>query len=175
MGVCVPNVRSVSFFVWPGGVTQINTYINKYTHIQVKLGISSTGCSPHVDFEKACLDMVQESVCTKCQVCIVFRVARRRNTDTHAHRHTSIQVKIRISPTVCSPPVDFDKAIEDYMRKIHVTRQFFQASGPRDIFFKKKTSFQIWSRGCVYTKFQVFIEFRLDRRLRTDTPTHKPT
>ena len=98
MGVCVPNFRSVSFFVWPGGVTQINTYINKYTHIQVKLGISSTGCSPHVDFEKACLDMVQESVCTKCQVCIVFRVAKRRNTDTHAHRHTSIQVKIRISP-----------------------------------------------------------------------------
>ena len=24
----------------------------KYTHIQVKLGISSTGCSPHVDFDK---------------------------------------------------------------------------------------------------------------------------
>ena len=31
MGVCVPNFRSVSFFAWPGGVTQINTYTN--THI----------------------------------------------------------------------------------------------------------------------------------------------
>ena len=29
------------------GVAQINTY----TNIQVKLGISSTGCSPHVDFD----------------------------------------------------------------------------------------------------------------------------
>ena len=47
MGVCVPNFRSASFFVWPGDVTQINTY----TNIQVKLGISSTGCSPHVDFD----------------------------------------------------------------------------------------------------------------------------
>ena len=31
MGVCVPNFRSVSFFVWPGGVTQIHTYTNNYT------------------------------------------------------------------------------------------------------------------------------------------------
>ena len=49
MGVCVPNFRSVSFFVWPGGVKQINEQI--YTHIQVSLGISSTGCSPHGDFD----------------------------------------------------------------------------------------------------------------------------
>ena len=48
MGECVPNFRSVSFFIWPGGMTQRN----KYTHIQVKLRVSSVGCSPHVDFEK---------------------------------------------------------------------------------------------------------------------------
>ena len=51
MGVCVPNFRSVTFFVWPGDVTHINTKINKYTHIQVKLEISPTGCSLHVDFD----------------------------------------------------------------------------------------------------------------------------
>ena len=28
MRVCVPNIRSVSFFVWPGDVTEINTYTN---------------------------------------------------------------------------------------------------------------------------------------------------
>ena len=51
MGVCVPNFRSVSFFVWPGGVTQIkNSYTN--TYIQVKIVISATSCSPHVDFDK---------------------------------------------------------------------------------------------------------------------------
>ena len=38
-GVCAPNFRSVSFFVWPGGATHINTY----THILVKKGVSSTG------------------------------------------------------------------------------------------------------------------------------------
>ena len=48
MGVYyVPNFRSVSFFVWSGDVTQIHTQ----TNMQVKLGISSTGCSPHVDFD----------------------------------------------------------------------------------------------------------------------------
>ena len=47
MGVCVPNFRSVSFFVWPGDVTNINAY----TNIRVNLRISSTGCSPHVDFD----------------------------------------------------------------------------------------------------------------------------
>ena len=31
MRVCVPNFRSVSFFVWPAGVTQINTKIHTYT------------------------------------------------------------------------------------------------------------------------------------------------
>ena len=36
MGVCVPNFRSVSFFVWPGGVTQLHTHM----YIQVNLGIS---------------------------------------------------------------------------------------------------------------------------------------
>ena len=48
MRVCVQNIRSVLFFVWPWDVAQINTY----TNIQVKLGISSTGCSVHVDFDK---------------------------------------------------------------------------------------------------------------------------
>ena len=47
MGVCVPNFRSVSFFVWPGDMTHINTY----TNIRVNLRISSTGCSPHADFD----------------------------------------------------------------------------------------------------------------------------
>ena len=42
----MPIFRPVSFFVWPGGVTQIN----KYTHIQVNLEISSTGCTPNVGF-----------------------------------------------------------------------------------------------------------------------------
>ena len=36
MGVRVPKFRSVSFFVWQGDVTQLNTY----TNIQVKLGMS---------------------------------------------------------------------------------------------------------------------------------------
>ena len=32
MGVCVPNFRSVSFFVWPGDVTHINKQIHKHTY-----------------------------------------------------------------------------------------------------------------------------------------------
>ena len=32
MGVCVPNLWSVSFFVWPGDVTQTKNYINWYIH-----------------------------------------------------------------------------------------------------------------------------------------------
>ena len=47
----MPNFRSVSFFVWPGDVTHINT------QIKVNLGISSTGCSPHVDFD-CCLKKI---------------------------------------------------------------------------------------------------------------------
>ena len=31
MGVYLPNFRSVSFFVWPGGVTQINKQIHIYS------------------------------------------------------------------------------------------------------------------------------------------------
>ena len=50
--VCVPNFRSVSFVVWPGGVTHKYTHKYIHTHIQVKIGISSAGRSPCVDFEK---------------------------------------------------------------------------------------------------------------------------
>ena len=52
--------RSVSFLARPGGVTQIN----KYTHIQLKFGISSTSYWPRVDFDY--------SVCSMC--CRVYDV-----------------------------------------------------------------------------------------------------
>ena len=35
MGVYVANFRSVSLIVWPGDVTQTNTYINKYIHTHI--------------------------------------------------------------------------------------------------------------------------------------------
>ena len=34
-GSNVPNFRSVSFFVWPGDVTQINKYIHKHTNTHI--------------------------------------------------------------------------------------------------------------------------------------------
>ena len=39
------------FFGWPGGVTQINKYTDRYTHVQVKIEISSIGCSPPMGFK----------------------------------------------------------------------------------------------------------------------------
>ena len=64
MGVCVPNFRSVSFFVRPGDVTHINTHLHTYTNIRVNLRISSTGCSPQVDFDKY-INKAIEEVCGK--------------------------------------------------------------------------------------------------------------
>ena len=44
-------------------ITYIHIHINKNTHIQVNFGISSTGCSPHVDFDikltNACVTGIQ--------------------------------------------------------------------------------------------------------------------
>ena len=57
----MPKFRSVRFFVRPGGVTQIYIKIHTYTHIQVKLGISTTGCSPYVDFDYRILYFVINS------------------------------------------------------------------------------------------------------------------
>ena len=37
MAVCVPNFRSVSFFVWPGCVTQINKQIHTYPRPAARL------------------------------------------------------------------------------------------------------------------------------------------
>ena len=59
------------------------------------------------------LDLVQGSVCTKFQVCIVFRLARRHDTNEQLHPYIHIQVKIGISSTGCSPHVDFDKTEEE--------------------------------------------------------------
>ena len=38
-----------------------NKYINKYIHIQVNLRISSTGYSPHVDFDEAIEEICEKS------------------------------------------------------------------------------------------------------------------
>ena len=50
------------------------------------------------------------------------------------------------------------------MRNIHVTRQFFEASGPHGQFFEKtKTPFLDMVYGSTCTKFQICIVFRLAR------------
>ena len=63
------------------------------------------------------------------------------------------------------------------MRKIHVTRQFFEASGRHwDFSEKTKNSFLDKVNGSVCAKFQVCIVFRLARsrdiNKQTNTYTH---
>ena len=51
------------------------------------------------------------------------------------------------------------------MRKIYVTRQFFEASGPQDNFFEKtKNPFLDMVLGSECTKFQVCIFFRCGQK-----------
>ena len=61
-----------------------------------------------------------------------------------------------------------------YMRKIHVTRQFFEASGCHGDFFEKtkKKPFLDKVNGSMSAEFQVYIVFRLAGRrdtIHTDT------
>ena len=59
------------------------------------------------------------------------------------------------------------------MRKIHVTRQFFEASGgPGNLIEKTKNPFLDNANGSMYAKFQVCIVFRLSRRRDTITQLH---
>ena len=60
---------------------------------------------------------------------------------------------------------------------MHVTRQFFEASGPQGHFFEKtkKKRFLDKVDGSIYTKFQVCIVFRLARRSDRNTPIHTHT
>ena len=59
------------------------------------------------------------------------------------------------------------------LRKIHVTRQFFEASGPPGNFFEKtKNQFLYKVQGRICTKFQVCIVFRLATRRDTNTYSH---
>ena len=61
-----------------------------------------------------------------------------------------------------------------YMRKIHVTRDFLEASGPQGHFFEKtKITFLDMVLERVCTKFQVCIVFCLARRSRTKPQTNK--
>ena len=58
------------------------------------------------------LDKINGSMSTKFQVCIVFRLARRRDTNKYMHKYTTIQVKLGISSTGSSPHVDFNYTIK---------------------------------------------------------------
>ena len=57
------------------------------------------------------------------------------------------------------------------MRKIHVTRHFFEANGPQGLFLKN--AFLDNVNGSMCAKFQVCIVFRLARK--RDTNVHKQT
>ena len=60
------------------------------------------------------------------------------------------------------------------MRKIHVTRQFFEASGRHgDLIEKTRNSFLDKVKGSMCAKFQVCIVFRLARRRDTHSQIHK--
>ena len=62
------------------------------------------------------------------------------------------------------------------MRKIHITRQFFEATGPQGHFFEKtKTRFQVWSSGVCVPNFRSVSFFVVPKRRRTDRQNHKPT
>ena len=62
------------------------------------------------------------------------------------------------------------------MWKIHVTRQFFEASGRHgDLVEKTKNSFLDKVNGSMRAKFQVCIIFRLARRRDTHTQIHTHT
>ena len=60
------------------------------------------------------------------------------------------------------------------MRKIHVTREFFEASGRHGDFFEKtkKNPFLDKVYGSMFAKFQVCIVFRLTRRRDTNKYTN---
>ena len=55
---------------------------------------------------KMLLDVVWGNVCTEFQVCIFFRLVRRRDTNKWRNTYTHLKVKIGISPTGCSLHVD---------------------------------------------------------------------
>ena len=60
------------------------------------------------------------------------------------------------------------------MRKIHVTRQFFEAKGRHgDLIEKTKNSFLDKVYGSMFANFQVYIVFRLVRRCDTHKYIHK--
>ena len=60
------------------------------------------------------------------------------------------------------------------MRKIHVTRQFFEASSCHGDFIEKtKNLFLDKVNGSMCAKYQVCIVFRLARRGDTNTQIHK--
>ena len=76
----------------------------------------------HIDFfektKNPFLDKIYGSMCTKFQVLIVSRLARRRDTNKYINAYTHIQVKLGISKTGCSPHVDFDISHIDFNFRI---------------------------------------------------------
>ena len=60
------------------------------------------------------------------------------------------------------------------MRKIHVTRQFFEASGRQEDFFEKTKNLCFDKvNGSMCAKFQIRIVFRFARRRETNTHIYK--
>ena len=62
--------------------------------------------------KKTFFDMVNGSVCTKFKVCIVFRLARRRDTKKYIHTQTHTYTsEFKNILGGCSPHVDFEVGV----------------------------------------------------------------
>ena len=52
---CLPNARSLQFFVWSGGDTQTNKHLTDKYIYSIKIGISPIGCAPQGDLKTLAL------------------------------------------------------------------------------------------------------------------------
>ena len=81
------------------------------------------------------LDKVYWNMCTNCQVCIFFRLVRRRDTNEYINTYTHIQVKVGISLTGCLPHVDFNEQWAGIHKSEHLETAWAQAQNPKITYF----------------------------------------
>ena len=89
MGGCVPNYRSASF---PFGQEVPYRQIERPKHLQVKIRISSTGCSPHADFENIFSYALVRNEYSKFQFFSVFGLVSGWDPHKNLNRQTNSRI-----------------------------------------------------------------------------------
>ena len=112
--MCVPNFRSLTFFVWSRSLIQTHKQTNKYTDIRLNIGITNT-CARHVDSKKLIIHkinfMPRATACQRKGLLVIQKQQLNKTYIVHGYKmdHETFTLCFKIQWIYLTPNLFYHK------------------------------------------------------------------